>query len=84
MATHNCSRNEAMFIHLNADGIDYVDISFFISKGQYGLIHVSRTKNVELSSVSRPRSSYVYWRLVDGKKEYIWKDEESEMNSPQK
>lgn len=54
---------------LGADGIDFVYLGF-ITRGQ-GAIIKSYTREELLNNPSTPRADYRFWKMKDGKKEYI-------------
>ena len=58
---------------LDADGIDFVPISEALTQRDYPLYEVvaSYTKEEWIKGVgSYPKTTYLFWRIVYGKKEY--------------
>ena len=61
---------------VNADGIDFIPISDALFNKEYHLCQVvdSYTKERWIANSGHhciPKTSYVVWKLVDGKKSYI-------------
>lgn len=55
---------------LGADGIDFVPI-MFSKEEQLKHIISSYTKEEFKSVKSIPKTSYLFWKMIDGKKKYI-------------
>lgn len=55
---------------LDADGIDFVPI-MFSKEEQFRHIIASYTKEEFKTVTGIPKTSYVFWKMVNGKKEYI-------------
>ena len=56
-------------IEFNADGVDFVSFNDFIVKKWNPIL--SLTKDELKTSQAIPKTPYVFWRMVDGKKEYL-------------
>lgn len=52
-----------------AEGIDFVNI--FATPWNPGVIYDSKTKEQMITGCAYPRSGYLYWKMVDGEKQYI-------------
>ena len=59
-------------IELNADGIDFIPISEFLvtRKGIPGVV-ASYTKEEFKNVQGIPKTGYLFYKIVNGKKEYI-------------
>lgn len=55
---------------LDADGIDFVPI-MFSKEEQLKHVIASYTKEEFKSVKGIPKTSYLFWKIVDGKKKYI-------------
>lgn len=57
---------------LDADGIDFIPISDILSKKDYLEINIisSYTKEELKNIVYIPKTAYLFWKIVDGKKVY--------------
>ena len=60
---------------LNADGIDFVDFGFDNNAPDDSKIYLSCTKDIFMMLNSYPKSHYIFWKLVDGKKKYLIENE---------
>lgn len=64
------------FEKLNADGIDFVPVDFNpYTDMKVRIIH-SYNKEEMLNGAIYPRSSYLFWKMIDGKKYYLVKASE--------
>lgn len=54
---------------LNADGVDFVPL--FTEINNIIQIYESYTKEEWISGVCYPKARRVYWKMINGKKEYI-------------
>lgn len=58
---------------LNADGIDFVPISVALLRHDYCLCEVIESYTKEewvKGDRSYPKTAYLFWKMIDGKKEY--------------
>ena len=57
------------FAETGADGVDFVPL--IAKPWDVKTIYDSRTKKEMLAGVAYPRSNYFFWKIVNGKKQYI-------------
>ena len=57
------------FAETGADGVDFVPL--LAKPWDVKTVYDSRTKEEMLAGIAYPRSNYFFWKLINGKKEYI-------------
>ena len=60
--------------HPDAEGIDFV--SLIARPWKPGTIYDTKTREQMIAGCAYPRSNYLFWKMVDGKKVYIYKEKD--------